>query len=225
MSAVPHVRTARRIRGLAGWLVALGAIAALWGLAYTANAATQAPATVRVPVAVVDTVQGTSGWGDVHVEVDGVQVPDGWLSGSRPAGLYPQAVDGRLSLAAWGSTRTEQVLSRADWLVTGLGLLAGAALLHPLLIDVASGRPFAQGNARRLTALAGVVAGTGTLAPLLPVEAARLVLTRTGLDSNPALTPGSGFTPVPLLVGALVLVLAVAFRAGEQLTRDTDGLV
>ncbi|GAA3814818.1 hypothetical protein [Cellulomonas soli] len=223
MSVVPQVRTARRIRRLAGGLVVLGVLAAVWGVAYTVNAATQAPATVRVPVAVHEAENG--GWGDVRVGLDGVQVPDGWLTGARPSGYYPSTVDSTLTLAAWGSTRTEQALSRADWLVTGLGLLAGTLLLQPVLLAVAAGEPFARGNARLLTVLAGVVAVTGTLAPLPPALASTLVLARTGLDANPALSASSGITPAPLLVAALVLVVAVAFRAGERLARDTEGLV
>ncbi|WP_448630797.1 hypothetical protein [Cellulomonas soli] len=116
-----------------------------------------------------------------------------------------------------GSTRAEQALSRADWLVNGIGLLVGTLVLQPLLLDVARGLPFARGNTRRLTILAGVVVVTGTIAPLLPVAAADLVLARTGLDENPVLSSSASLSPVPWLVGALVLVLAVAFRAGEQL--------
>src|SRR5450830_574443 len=141
-------RSALWVARLATLLLFLGVAAALWGTAYTVNGMTQAPATVKVPVTLVAARHG-SGWGNVPLQLPGVEVPKGWIAGARPDGVLPSGTDGRVTVAAWGSTRVEQLLGRGDWLIGGVGLL----------------------------------------------------------------------------IAALVLVVAAAFRAGETLARDVDGLV
>ena len=120
---------------------------------------TQAPATIKVPVAVAQVEVG-AGWGNTELGVPGVAPVDGWLAPSRVNGLRLDHVDGELTLAAWGSTRVEQALGRGDWLLVGLGMLVAAILLEPVLRSTALGRPFAAGNARRLLGVAGVVASS-----------------------------------------------------------------
>jgi hypothetical protein len=185
---------------------------------------TQSPAYVKVPVTLVSAEPG-SGWGNVQLQVPGVEVPDGWIAGARPEGLLPSGADGRVTVAAWGSTRVEQLLDRGDWLVRGIGLLVGALALRPVLLSISSGRPFALGNARRIAVVAGAIAVVGLVAPLLPEIAGQLVLERTALASTGAFVLAPGVSPEPLLVAALVLVVAAALRAGETMARDVDGLV
>lgn len=86
---------------------------------------------------------------------------------------------GQVTIAAWGSTHLEQILSRGD-----------------------------------------------ALAVLLPQLGGIRVLERLGLaDDGIFMTNPPQLALTPLLVAALVLAFAAAFRAGERLTRDTDGLV
>ena len=217
-------RGTRWVATLASLLLLLGVASALWGTAYAINGMTQAPATVKVPVTLVAAAPG-SGWGNVQLQVPGVEVPEGWIAGARPDGLLPSGTDGRVTVAAWGSTRVEQLLGRGDWLVRGIGLLVGALALRPVLLSISSGRPFARGNARRIVVVAGTVAVVGVVAPLLPQLAGELVLERTGLAATAPFALAPALSLEPLLVAALVLVVAAAFRAGETMASDVDGLV
>jgi hypothetical protein len=122
-------RSALWVARLATLLLFLGVAAALWGTAYTVNGMTQAPAYVKVPVTLVGAEPWGSGWGNVQLQVPGVEVPGGWIAGARPDGISPSGVDGRVTIAAWGSTRVEQLLGRGDWLVRGIGLLVAALVL------------------------------------------------------------------------------------------------
>ena len=226
----PETRSAATARSslwvprLASLLLALGVLGALWGTAYSINGMTQAPATVKAPVNLAVS-ELAAGWGNVRVQVTGVDVPAGWLAGARPDGLQASGVDGGLTVAAWGSTRVEQLLGRGDWLIGGIGLLVGAVALRPVLLSIAAGRPFAPGNARRITLVAATVAVVGVVAPLAPQIAGQLVLARTGLARTGAFVSTVAVSPEPLLVAALVLAVATAFRAGEAMSRDVDGLV
>ena len=211
-------------RRLAGALVWIGVLGAVIGVGYDVNGMTQAPATIKVPVAVAQIEVG-AGWGNTELGVPGVAPVDGWLAPSRVNGMRLDNVDGELTLAAWGSTRVEQALGRGDWLLGGLGMLVAAILLEPVLRSTALGRPFAPGNAGRLLGTAGVVASVGTVAPLLPAAAGALVLARTGLGDSGHLVAAGSLDPFPLLVAAVLAVIAEAFRRGERLARDTEGLV
>jgi hypothetical protein len=164
-------------------------------------------------------------WGTAYTVNGMTQAPAYWIAGARPDGISSSGVDGRVTVAAWGSTRVEQLLGRGDWLVRGIGLLVGALALRPVLLSICSGRPFARGNARRIAVVAGTVAVVGIVAPLLPEIAGQLVLERTGLARTGAFAAVPGVSPEQLLVAALVLVVAAAFRAGETMARDVDGLV
>lgn len=207
-------------------VVVLGWVAAVWGVGYAANAVTQARAYVKAPVSLANS---GSGWADVPVQVPGADVPGGWFAGARPTGLLVHSSaqggpDGGLTIVAWDSTRLEQLLSRGDWLVGGLGVLVGALALAPVLGAIADGRPFQPANSRRLVVLGVTVAVAGVLAPLLPQIAGILVLHRTGL-AGPRFMDLASVEPAPLLVGALILALAAAFRAGARMADDVRGLV
>lgn len=212
---------ARWIRVLAGLVLLVGVVAGAAGVIYAVNSLTIVPATVHVPVTLLP---DDGSWDSVHLAIDGVQIEDGWITTLPPAG-FGTGDGGQVTIAAWGSTYLEQFLSRGDRLVGGLALLGGAILLRPLLLSVAAGSPFAPGNARRLSLLAVVIAVAGSLAPLLPKIAGVRVLERLGLADDGIFSTTPYLTLEGLLVAALVLVLAVAFRAGEQLARDADGLV
>ncbi len=202
-------------------VVVLGWVAAVGGVGYAANAVTQAHAFVKAPVSLTGS---GSGWADVPVQVPGADVPGGWFAGARPTGLGVGGPDGGLTIVAWDSTRLEQLLSRGDWLVGGLGVLVGALALAPVLGAIAAGRPFQPANSRRLVVLGVTVAVAGVLAPLLPQLAGILVLRRTGLAGARFIDTAS-VEPTPLLVGALILALAAAFRSGARMADDVRGLV
>ena len=213
------------IRSLSWFIGLIGVVAAIAGPVYAINGATQAPGTVRVPVelAVEAAVEaapsaGAPGEGRIPLEVSGL--PDGAAVSALNTGR-------ELELAAWDSTVVEQLFSRGDAAVLGLAVGVGAWLLRPVLGSLAAGRPFGTGNARRLAGLATAVVVAGSVGPVLPQVGSLVVLDRLGLVG-----PGSPFvmgltlasTPA-LLVGGLVLVLAEAFRQGERISRDVEGLV
>ncbi|HEY3356215.1 MAG TPA: hypothetical protein VGQ83_23385 [Polyangia bacterium] len=208
------------------FLTMIGWAAGLFGVVYAVNGATQAPAFVTVPVTLAAVPERG---GAVHVQVEGVSVREGWLTGAVPSGAWTTVggqpgPDSQLRLTAWGSTRMEQLLARGSWLVGGLGVMVGAFALAPVLGSIAEGRPFAPGNARRVVVLGATVAIAGWLAQLLPQVAGALVLRRTGL-AGPAFVSAPSGALEPLLVGAVILAVAAAFRAGERMADELAGLV
>lgn len=112
----------------------------------------------------------------------------------------------------------------------GLGALVIALARAPLLTSIGRQRPFERGNVRRLVVVAATIAACGVLAPLLPQYQGLRALERTGLAglTEPAgryfdLSPSVPLAP--LLIAAAVLALAGAFKAGERLTAEVEGLV
>jgi hypothetical protein len=209
------------IRSLSRLIALLGIAAAIAGPVYAVNGATRAPGTVRVPVELsAEAAPSAAAPGDGRIPLEVSGLPDGVAVSALNTGR-------ELELAAWDSTVVEQLLSRGDAAVLGLAVGLGAWLLRPVLGSLAAGRPFGAGNARRLAGLAGAVVVAGSVGPALPQLGSVAVLDRLGLVG-----PGSPFvmgltlasTPV-LLVGGLLLVLAEAFRQGERMSREVEGLV
>ncbi|ETK38120.1 hypothetical protein [Microbispora sp. ATCC PTA-5024] len=208
-------RGRRRYAGprLIGFLTAVvglaGAVAALGGVAYAVNGATQAGATVTVPV----TINATADDGP-PVRVPGATLP-------RSARLEPPG--GALDLVAWDSTVAEQLLSRGDAAIAGLCLGAAAALLRPLLLSVRAGTPFRRGNAARVAGLGGLLVVGAAAGPALPHVAAALVVDRLRLEA--ALVTPWQIPLWPVLVGLLLLVAAEAVRRGAEQAGNVPGNV
>jgi TRAP-type C4-dicarboxylate transport system permease small subunit len=97
------------------------------------------------------------------------------------------------------------------------------AILVPVLRSVAARSPFQPGSTRRLAGLAAVLLLVGWLGPVLSGLSTIAVISRLGLDES--LTWSITIGVLPLLLAALLLILAEAFRRGEQISRDVDGLV
>jgi hypothetical protein len=197
----------------------VGIVGLVAGVAYSLNGLTHTSAEVVVPV------QLLPGQGSPVQAYDPDQVPI--IVAGLPDLVHVHGDATQLALTAWDSTFLEQFLGRADSLLLGLGVAVGAFLLLPLLRSVQSGRPFAAGNAARVGGLAVVVLAVGLGGPFLANLGASLVLQRLGLNGPDAVTTPAGYPsliPV-LLTAALLATLAEAFRRGEQLTADVDGLV
>jgi hypothetical protein len=198
-------------------LVLTGVVAACWGVIRAANGATLPPAApVQVPVT---------------LDAAGYRYLDLAITGPAPQAEHVAlARHSTFVLEATGATRLEHFLARGDGLLYGVGALVVALALGPLLTSIAQQRPFVRGNVRRLVVIAVTIAVCGVAAPLLPQHQGLKVLERTGLAdlTEPAgryfvLEPSIPWAP--LLVAATVLAVAVAFRAGERLTADVEGLV
>jgi hypothetical protein len=200
------------VRGMSQLIGLVGLVAAVAGPVYAVNGATQAQAAVEVPVE----LRGDSGL----------------LAGAQaglPAGVRLLPLDDGVwtQLSAWDSTVVEQLLARGDAAVLGLAVGLGAWLLRPVLDSIAAGRPFGAGNSRRLAWLAMVVAVAGSIGPLLPQFGALAVLERLDLvGPDSPFVMGVTFWFLPVVVGGLLLlVLAEAFRQGERIDSDVEGLV
>jgi hypothetical protein len=204
-------------RIIARLLLLVGIVAAVGGVGYAVNGATQAPATVTVPIS-IETQDGITR-GPVAVSVDDVVVPDGARIQAAPDGL--QLVTGVGHASRWTG-----FLARGDAALVGLAFGACALLLAPVVNAVAAGDPFRRSNAARIGWAGAVIGVVGTLAPMLPDMAALAVMTSydTADGANPfAVQLGIGLAPIG--VAALVFVVAEAFRRGTQLSADTEGLV
>ena len=203
-------------RVIATLLLLAGAVAGIGGLAYAVNGATQAPATVAVPVTVRvgDTAEGEP----VRVGVEGVALPDG---------ARLDAAEGALTLVdSTGADRWIGFLARGDTAVGGLAFALCAILLAPVVHAVAGAEPFRRGNAARIGATGATVLVAGMTAPLLPQAAGLAVLERLGLDrAGSPFVIGMSLDLAPIGLAALVFVVAEAFRRGTQIADDTAGLV
>ena len=165
--------------------------------------------------------------------------PDEWPGGA-PLPVVP--ADSGSELVAWvDSSQVSGVTAVLASSQVGAGLLAAGVamlLLLPVIRSTADGRPFADGNARRwaaATVVAAVGWGLGTVGPYL---AARRVI--PVLEANPVhrtvagevftlptgwLVAAMPFAAWPLLVVALLGVLAAATHRGARLAADAEGLV
>lgn len=132
-----------------------------------------------------------------------------------------------LWLSAPDPTRSEVVHNALSDVLLCLTIALGAFLLRPILTSIAAGSPFGSHNARRLGILAGVTALASLVVPALPKTAAIRALDRldlTGPDSPFLFGASLALTP-PILFALVLLLLAEAFRHGERLQRDVEGLV
>jgi hypothetical protein len=225
--------SSRLIRFLAGLVLFLGLGASLAGVAYAINGATQAQADVEVTVKARTThglTVSASAQGDSKSQVPLAHQPGDkirlGISGIK-GGHRLEADKDSLQLRSWGSTVAEQLLSRGDSAILGLSVGGGALLLRRLLLSIAEGEPFRQGNAARIAGIAALTLGGSIGAAVTPGLAGGLVLGRIGLDSadSPVVATPFSFPQTPLLVALLLLALAEAFRRGTELAQDVDGLV
>lgn len=192
-------------RSLASVVLFVGVVAAVVGVILPANQATQRTAQVSVTVT-----------GETPAEVTGAfTLPDG-------AHLTPTS--DTVALVVDDLPRPLAALTELDDLVAGLLTLAGAWLLHRVLRDIAAGRPFAPRTPDRIGGLALTVAAMAVLPEAVRTIATLAVLERAGIAPD---VLGSAFDLdlAPLLVAAILGVVAGVFRRGAQLAADVEGLV
>lgn len=220
---------------VAAWIAVVAGVA-LGVFALTGSLVPSAPVRIgpSAPAWSEEVLPCVAGW-----SIDGVSGcepsvrSDVWPGGAslpveHAGGLVVSSSDVTPAVALLGTAPTWA------WLVAGG---AGVLLLVPVVRTTAAGRPFDQGNARRLGAAAAVVAGAWVLvtagpalaAPALihAVAASRPAVHGTQTFSLPAgwLVPDHRLVWWPLVVVVLVAVLAAATRHGTRLAADTEGLV
>lgn len=203
---------ARRLAGaLAFLLVAAGVGAAVLGLVRWLAPLTDRTGEVAVPVQVTS----SDGVGADLLLLVGLEPYEGvGVSGVATGGLphtdhrtYPLGV---VTIHAPDASASEKLLSRADSVIRGLALLAGAIALRPVLGAISDGRPFRRRDERGLRVVALCVVVGAYVAPLVPWRASAVVLAR--LDG----AHGLSATPVHHLevfvVAALVVLVGVVVR-------------
>lgn len=230
MSTARRTSTVSGTLGLTQFLLLVVAVVALIaGPAYWINGLTQVQAPVHVPVQYDGTRDGVAPPAYEHT-LDAVVLPlpvdVADHDDARPP-VQLTAANDELDLTVGEATLPEWMLTRGDYLLGSLALGVGALLLRRVVGSIDEGRPFARGNAARLLGVAGAVAVGGLVAPLLPLMASSRVLDRLGVavPGGPLRSPAVDLDPTPLLLIGLLLALAEAFRHGERLARETDGLV
>ncbi|AKU16746.1 DUF2975 domain-containing protein [Luteipulveratus mongoliensis] len=216
----------RAMNALAALVVVLGWLAAVGGVVYAINGATQAGGSITVSAQVHD-LTGTTVRDSVPA--DATLRPTGSQSALQ-LGLPNSGTDSWMHTPAdsWllttgDSSVAEQLLSRGDAVIWGLSALAAGYALRALILSISAGRPFAEGNARRIATM-GVLAVAACWAGSASTGAAAVVVAdRVGVTSQ--VNGVLSFSLLPLVVLPFVLVLAEAFRRGGELARDVDGLV
>ena len=209
MTPTPAPVLSRRGTGFATWCLLVVAVVAL-GVAVAAPLVQLAGNGGTVPVTLTDP--------DAVRDLDLAGLPAGTEAhlDTGSAHLYVESLPAGLRL-----------LTAAGTSAAALAVAAGAWLLFLVLRSVRSGRPFDRRNPGRLVGVATAVVLGGVLAPALDTGVAAVVLGRVGLTD-----PGSPLSLVfleisfaPLLLAAIVLAAAEAFRRGAALADDADGLV
>jgi hypothetical protein len=199
----------RRGTGFAAWCLLLVAVVALLvavaaPLVQLAGDGGTVPVTLADPDAVRDLhLPGLPDGTEVHMNAGSAHL----FVESLPAGL-------RLLTAAGTST-------------AALAVAAGAWLLFLVLRSVRESRPFDRRNPGRLVGVAAAVVLGGVVAPALDTGVAAIVLDRVGLagPDSPLSLVLLDLSFAPLLIAAVVLAAADAFRRGAALADDAEGLV
>lgn len=167
-----------------------------------------------------------------------------WVSGSRlvwtgavgdggrlPAQLLDDAVaqgarltwDGTAEISVDGASTGLWLAVLVTDLLLAAAVVAVSLLLRRVVGAIRADRAFTTGSLRALRVCGVVVVVTAVLHPLADGVTTALVL-REAVPGSPW-SVGFTFSPLWVLAGALVLVLAEAFRAGLSLREDVDGLV
>ncbi len=110
----------------------------------------------------------------------------------------------------------------------GVAVSAVALLLLRTMRETYAGRPFSGHGVRRLRLVAGVVAASAIIVPLLSSVSSHATVARVLPDQAPGPFAGwdvVGATIPWLVVALLVLAVAEAFDIGARLADDVDGLV
>ncbi|GAB3268320.1 DUF2975 domain-containing protein [Kineosporia babensis] len=203
----------RTLRVISAGLLLLGVVALGFAAVQLVRSFVVSPAPLKLPVALVE----------------GASVEEAFEHRLQTAYAQTRVTangDG-MFLTTNDPTRTEMVLGAAGEVLLAVAIGTSALLLRPLLASIADGRPFAPGNARRLAHVALITTAAAVLVPLIPRVATMQVLDRLELveEGSPFLF-GMTFSLTPVILFPLVLlVLAEAFRQGEKLHRDVEGLV
>jgi hypothetical protein len=199
----------RRGTGVATWCLLLVALSAL-AVAVAAPLVQLAGDGGTVPITLA---HPESVW-DLHL-------PD------LPAGTHVHADTDNTHLFVASLPAGLRTLTAAGTSAAALAGAAGAWWLFLVLRSVRNGEPFDRRNPGRLTGVAAAVVLGGVVAPALDTGVGVAVLDHLGLarPDSPVELVFFQLSFAPLLIAAVVLAAAEAFRRGATLAADADGLV
>jgi hypothetical protein len=148
---------------------------------------------------------------------DGVSMEcNEWLHSCEPAAVAPCIRDTKPPMLL----RFLTDLPTAIWAAA----LAGIAFLFARVIaDVAAGRPFDAAQPRRWYLIGGLVIMATLVADVVNSWASQVFTDYYGIAGMAI--PAVQLSWVPFGLAGMAFVLAHAFRTGQQLVADTDGLV
>lgn len=109
--------------------------------------------------------------------------------------------------------------------ITWALLVAGCVVGLRLIGSTVAGEPFEAAGVRRVRALALLVIGYGVLVPTSKLFADLGVLWSVDQTASLALVVDVAAIAVPLVIGALILVIAESFAIGRRLAEDVEGLI
>ncbi|GLY31771.1 DUF2975 domain-containing protein [Kineosporia sp. NBRC 101731] len=228
----PRYVSPTMLRVITWIMLAVGAVSAVVAIVLLVASVTGSPRTQDVPVQLTDgaSTERATGYVAERATESGGDPGSSSATGAhtRQAGRssFTAGNDGPV-LSAADPTRPERLLNNGGAILLGATVAVGTLLLRPVLTSIAAGRPFGSGNSSRLNLLAAVTGSAAVLVPLLPQFAALLTLDRLGLfGTGSPFVMGLGLSLAPVVgLSVLLVVLAEAFRQGEKLHRDVEGLV
>ena len=166
---------------------------------------------------------GCSSCGRRRDRVGGRTLLCGPASGSflfGPTGADIEAI--RATVSSEPSGLFEHLLVRLQGLPVLFLALFVIVLLRRIVRSVIAGDPFVPENVRRLRAIGWLIAVSPILLVIAQIARSELVARSTVADLA---VVSMTIAVLPVLIGALLLVLAQVFAAGVRLRQDTDGLV
>lgn len=128
-----------------------------------------------------------------------------------------------MELTFWGPTWQDRLGFAGPRLAAQALILLVLWLLWRIVRTVPTAEVFTPANARRMTGIGLTVALGGSAVQLLGFTAHKAVITRSAAAG--IVDVAFSFSFLPLLVGAIVLLLAEVFRQGVRLRAEVDGLI
>ena len=146
------------------------------------------------------------------------------------AALTPTDSDGlTVTLTATNGTdgqpvpATMRLLSEAGTALWAASLAVIFGLLTGIIMRIGNAQPFATANSNRMVAIAAAIVVGSVGADTLNWANATVIYNFVGAREPIVVTPY--YSLLPLLLAALVLVLASVFSRGQRIEADVEGLV
>ena len=142
--------------------------------------------------------------------------------GNGHSGVKIAGVGGAADSVITGLSGSAVALHTVSTIVGLLTQLALAVLAYRMLIRLRAGRPFGDAAWREVAASSAVVLGLGIASQLFAWwDRVAVIHESGGIMFSTAFV----FEPLTVTIGLTLAIVAVAFRSGERLQRDTEGLV